>query len=58
MKRLLDSDRRNPAGTEICIIGFRIEAETAKKLDKICEREGITKSTMVRRLVRKFVENN
>ncbi len=52
------NERRQDGDTPACSIGCRIEADTNEKLEAICFREGISKSALIRRLIRQFVEEN
>lgn len=57
-KIVRDSDR-GPAGKPMsCSIGVRIEQSTVERLDDICYRMGTTRSAIVKRLIREFVEEN
>lgn len=53
-------DKRKTCGDEqnSCQIGCRIEIDTADELEKICERECITRSAILRRIIRQYVEEN
>lgn len=56
--KVRDNDRMPDGKTLSCSIGFRIEADTNEKLQDICIREGISKSALIKRLIRQYVEEN
>ena len=56
--RVRNNDRRVPNGTITCSIGLRIEQETNEKLIDLCFREGISKSALIKRLIRQYIEEN
>lgn len=56
--KVRDNDRRQDGKPLSCSIGFRIEADTNEKLEDICFREGISKSALIKRLIRQYVEEN
>lgn len=56
--RVRDNDRVPEGKPLSCSIGFRIEADTNEKLQDICIREGISKSALIKRLIRQYVEEN
>ena len=39
-------------------ITLRVELETARELDKICEKEDISRASMIRRILRAYVDEN
>jgi len=39
-------------------ISFRIEKDTNDKLIDLCIREGVSKSALIKRLIRQYVEAN
>lgn len=53
-------DKRKTWGEKenTCQIGCRIEIDVADELEKICERECITRSAILRRIIRHYVEEN
>ncbi len=56
--KVRDNDRRNPSGVMTSSISFRIEQDTNEKLQDICIREGISKSALIKRLIRQYVEEH
>ena len=58
LPKVRNNDRRVPNGTITCSIGLRIEQETNEKLIDLCFREGISKSALIKRLIRQYIEEN
>lgn len=56
--KVVDYDPRQAGRTLSASISVRIEAETNDKLQEICFREGISKSALIKRLIRAYVEEN
>lgn len=56
--KVADKDIKIPGVLATKTIGFRIEAETADKLEEICYRDGIGKSALIKRLIRQYVKEN
>lgn len=56
--KVRENYRRNPSGAETCQLGVRIEKETADELDKICLRECVSRSALVRRMIRQYITEN
>lgn len=54
--KIRDYERRNSENALTYSIGFWIDAETNAKLDKICRRDGISKSALIRRLIREYAD--
>lgn len=49
-------DSHRPDGKPMsCSISFRIEAETVKALEEISSRNGVSKSFLIKKLIRDFV---
>lgn len=57
-RKVKDYAKVSQNGESACQIGFRIEMDTLNDLDKICQRECITRSMLVRRIIRQYVEEN
>lgn len=53
-----DNDPRRPGKPMVRSVSFRLEEETDEKLTDLCYREGISKSALLKRLVRQYVEEN
>lgn len=58
MEKVRNNDPRQEGRPMTNSISFRLERETAEKFDAICFREGMSKSAMMKRLLRQFVEEN
>lgn len=56
--KVADKDIKIPGVLAVKVIGFRIESDTAEKLDEICYREGIGRSALIKRLIRQYVKEN
>lgn len=55
MKKVADNDFRPNKEAPTSSVSFRIEAETKDKLQVICEREGVSMSNLIKRLIRECV---
>lgn len=55
---LLAIDRADNGEKQTAMLGIRMEPSTLAELEKICNNMGVTRTALVKKLIRDFVKEN